>query len=110
MPEVCRSCRSLPVASDVGYCRDCLDRLVGVALARHPVERAIEQALQRHDPRTLPGRKQLVAAVVPVVRRIADPEERDVCLRLLARRSGVREDVLREVMALPDAVPWVARP
>lgn len=72
------------------------------AEGRPIVEYMVDLYAERHDPRTVEGRKRLVAAVVPVLRRVTNPVERDAYLQLLARRSGVEERVLLEVLARPD--------
>ncbi len=68
------------------------------------VEYLIDVYATRYDPRSLQGRERLVNAVMPVLRRVTDPVERDGYLQLLARRSGVGERVLLEALRRPDAV------
>jgi DNA primase len=63
----------------------------------------IDSYARRHDPRTLAGRERLVAAVMPTLRRVTNPTERDGYLQLLARRSGVEERVLLEEMRRPES-------
>ena len=60
-----------------------------VASGRPVMEYLVDLYSERFDPRTVDGRKKLVAAVMPALRRVADPVERDAYLQLLARRSGV---------------------
>src|SRR5688500_2987896 len=66
------------------------------------VEYLIDHFAKRHDPRTLSGRDKLVAAVMPTLRRVSNPTERDGYLQLLARRSGVEERVLLEELRRPE--------
>ena len=73
-----------------------------VASSQPVMEYLIDVFAERHDPRTVEGRKRLVGALVPALRRVADPVERDAYLQLLARRSGVEERVLLEVLHRPD--------
>jgi DNA primase len=66
------------------------------------VEYLIDHFAKRHDPRTLAGRDKLVAAVMPTIRRVTNPTQRDGYLQLLARRSGVDERVLLEELRRPE--------
>jgi len=66
------------------------------------VEYLIDTFAKRHDPRTLGGREKLVAAVMPTIRRVTNPTQRDGYLQLLARRSGVEERVLLEELRRPE--------
>ena len=71
----------------------------------HPqpiMEFLIYSAAARHDPRTIPGRERLVAAVMPTLRTISDPVRRDGYLQLLARRANVEERVLLEALRRPE--------
>ena len=75
------------------------------------VENLIDHFAKRHDPRTLSGRDKLVAAVMPTIRRVTNPTQRDGYLQLLARRSGVDERVLLEELRRPEqAAKVVGRP
>jgi DNA primase len=75
------------------------------------VEYLIDNYAKRHDPRTLAGREKLVAAVMPTIRRVTNPTQRDGYLQLLARRSGVEERVLLEELKRPeDAAKVIGRP
>ncbi|MDP8905583.1 MAG: DNA primase [Chloroflexota bacterium] len=65
------------------------------------MEYLIDVHARRHDPRTIAGRERLVAAVMPVLRRVSSPTERDGYLQLLARRSGVEERTLLEELRRP---------
>jgi DNA primase len=65
------------------------------------MEYLIDSYAKRHDPRTLAGRERLVAAVMPTLRRVTNPTERDGYLQELARRSGVAERVLLEELRRP---------
>jgi hypothetical protein len=56
----------------------------------------IDTQAERQDLRTPEGRKRLVDAVMPTLRRVADPVLRDSYLQVLAKRSGVEERVLLE--------------
>jgi DNA primase len=73
------------------------------------MEYLIDSYARRHDPRTLAGRERLVAAVMPTLRRVTSPTERDGYLQLLARRSGVDERVLLEELRRPAPVMAGAR-
>ncbi|MEX2548335.1 MAG: DNA primase [Chloroflexota bacterium] len=66
------------------------------------VEYLIDTFAKRHDPRTLAGREKLVAAVMPTIRRVTNPTQRDGYMQLLARRSGVEERVLLEELRRPE--------
>jgi len=68
------------------------------------VEYLIDNFAKRHDPRTLAGREKLVASVMPTIKRVTNPTQRDGYLQLLARRSGVEERVLLEELKRPDEV------
>jgi DNA primase len=50
------------------------------------------------DVRTADGRKRLIDAVMPTLRKVGDPTVRDTYLQLLARRSTVDERVLLETL------------
>jgi DNA primase len=63
----------------------------------------VEYFAARHDPRTVGGRKRLVDAVVPTLRRIGDPVERGAYVQSLARRSGVDERTILEVLRQHEA-------
>ena len=71
------------------------------------VEYLIDTYARRHDPRTLAGKEKLVAAVMPTIRRVTNPTQRDGYLQLLARRSGVEDRVLLEELKRPDQVARV---
>ena len=71
------------------------------------VEYLIDNFAKRHDPRTLAGKDKLVAAVMPTIRRVTNPTQRDGYLQLLARRSGVDERVLLEELKRPEEVTKV---
>lgn len=73
-----------------------------VAASQPVMEYLVDVYAERFDARTVDGRKRLVSAVMPALRRVADPVERDAYLRLLARRSGVEERVLLEVLHRTD--------
>lgn len=75
------------------------------------VEYLIDTHAKRHDPRTINGREKLVAAVMPTIRRVTNPTQRDGYLQLLARRSGVEERVLLEELRRPEeAARVIGRP
>ena len=75
------------------------------------VEYLIDTYAKRHDPRTLAGREKLVAAVMPTIRRVTNPTQRDGYMQLLARRSGVEERVLLEELRRPEqAARVIGRP
>ncbi len=71
------------------------------------VEYLIDISAKRHDPRTLAGREKLVAAVMPTIRRVTNPTQRDGYLQQLARRSGVEDRVLLEELRRPEEVARV---
>ena len=71
------------------------------------VEYLIDVSAKRHDPRTLAGREKLVAAVMPTIRRVTNPTQRDGYLQQLARRSGVDDRVLLEELRRPEEVARV---
>jgi len=78
----------------------------------------IDTQAERFDARTPEGKKRLVDAVMPTLRRVSDPILRDSYLQVLARRSGVEERVLLEALHAGDrpgrggrggrAGPWQA--
>ena len=71
----------------------------------HPqpiMEFLIDQAAERTDVRSVPGRQRMVDSVLPTLRIITDPVRRDGYLQLLSRRSGVDERVLLEELRKPD--------
>ncbi|MDA8202414.1 MAG: DNA primase [Chloroflexi bacterium] len=72
------------------------------AAAPQPImDYLIDYFAARHDPRTVPGRKRLVEAVAPTLRHIGDPVERTAYVQALARRSGVDERTVLEVLQRP---------
>ena len=58
----------------------------------------IDYHATRNDVRTPEGRKRLVDAVLPTLRKVGDPTIRDTYLQLLARRSTVSEQTLLEAL------------
>ena len=61
--------------------------------------------------RTPEGRKRLVDAVLPTLRKVGDPTVRDTYLQLLARRSTVNEQTLLEALhRRPDIGRGVGAP
>src|SRR4029079_9567330 len=66
------------------------------------MEFLIEQAADRTDTRSVPGRQRMVDAVLPTLRLITDPVRPDGYLQLLARRSGGGERVLLEALRAPE--------
>jgi DNA primase len=74
------------------------------------VEYLIDTYAKRHDTRTLSGRERLVAAVMPTIRRVTNPTQRDGYLQLLARRSGVEERVLLEELRRSEQPSRAGRP
>ena len=72
----------------------------------HPqpiMEFLIDQAAERTDVRSVPGRQRMVDSVLPTLRIITDPVRRDGYLQLLSRRSGVDERVLLEALRAPES-------
>jgi DNA primase len=77
---------------------------VWLAAAEQPVrilDYLIDSNAERADIRTADGRRKLAEAVLPVLRRVADPMVRDSALLHLSRRSATDVDILREVMRRP---------
>ena len=71
----------------------------------------IDYHASRVDVRTPEGRKRLVDAVLPTLRKVGDPTIRDTYLQLLARRSTVSEETLLETLhRRPDSVGRSVRP
>lgn len=74
----------------------------------HPVgivDYLIDHNAARVDVRTADGRRRLVDAVVPTLRRVGDPIVRDGAIRRLAQRAAVDDEVIREALrARPSAV------
>ncbi len=66
----------------------------------------IDTQAERVDLRTPEGRKRLVDAVMPTLRRVADPVLRDSYLQVLAKRSGVEERVLLESLHQGGRPGW----
>jgi len=58
----------------------------------------IDYHASRIDTRTADGKRRLVDAVMPTLRKVSDPVVRDAYLQLLARRSGVEERILLEAL------------
>ncbi len=72
--------------------RDAVDRPVGI------VDYLIDHHAARVDVRTADGRRRLVEAVVPTLRRVGDPIVRDGAIRRLAQRAAVDDDLIREAL------------
>ena len=71
----------------------------------------IDHHASRVDVRTPEGRKRLVDAVLPTLRKVGDPTVRDTYLQLLARRSTVNEQTLLEALhRRPDVGRASGRP
>jgi hypothetical protein len=71
----------------------------------------IDYHASRADVRTPDGRKRLVDAVLPTLRKVGDPTVRDTYLQLLARRSTVSEQTLLEALhRRPDLTRTVGAP
>ena len=82
------------------------DRMVWEAATADPqpiVDYLVEYFAARHDPHSVGGRKRLVEAVVPTLRRIGDPVERGAYVQALSRRSGVDERAILEVLQRPES-------
>lgn len=62
------------------------------------LEYLVDVNAARVDVRTADGRRRLVEAVLPVLRRVADPTVRDGALLHLARRAATDVEVLREAL------------
>jgi DNA primase len=84
--------------------RDDPDAWRAATEAPQPImEFLIDRAAATFDQRTVSGRERLVAAVLPTLRTISDPVRRDGYVQLLARRSGVEERTLLEVLRRPES-------
>ncbi len=71
----------------------------------------IDHHASRVDVRTPEGRKRLVDAVLPTLRKVSDPMVRDTYLQLLARRSTVSEQTLLEALhRAPDRSRSIGAP
>lgn len=71
-------------------------------MAMSPGIRAIILAVvNRHDMNTIAGRERACAAFVRWLRLVPDPEMRDLYTSYVSRATGVRIDVLREVLRTP---------
>ncbi len=68
------------------------------------LEYLVDVHAARVDVRTADGRRRLVDAVLPVLRRVADPTVRDGALLHLARRAATDVDVLREALRSRTAI------
>jgi DNA primase len=74
------------------------------AAAEQPVrilDYLIDSNAEKADIREADGRRRLIDAVLPVLRRVADPMVRDAALLHLARRSATDVEILREAMRRP---------
>ena len=63
----------------------------------------------RADVRTAEGRKRLVDAVLPILRRVADPTVRDGGMLLLSRRTGIDVSILRDALNARAPEPGTGR-
>ncbi len=82
------------------------DRTVWEAATADPqpiMDYLVEYFAARHDPHSVGGRKRLVEAVAPTLRRIGDPVERGAYVQALSRRSGVDERAILEVLQRPES-------
>src|SRR5215213_688774 len=68
------------------------------------MEYIIDSHARRFDLRGLSGKQKLVDAVMPLLRRVTNPTERDTYLQSLARRSGIEERTLLEELRRPAPV------
>ncbi len=62
------------------------------------LEYLVDASAARFDVRTPEGRRRCIDAVLPVLRRVADPTVRDAALLHLARRAATDVEVLREAL------------
>ncbi len=82
------------------------DRMVWEVATADPqpiMDYLVEYFAARHDPHSVGGRKRLVEAVAPTLRRIGDPVERGAYVQALSRRSGVDERAILEVLQRPES-------
>lgn len=70
----------------------------------------IDYHASRVDVTKPEGRKRLVDGVMPTLRKVADPVVRDSYVQILARRSGLEERTLLEVLHAKPSPLAAARP
>jgi DNA primase len=68
------------------------------------MEYIIDSHARRFDLHGLSGKQRLVEAVMPLLRRVTNPTERDTYLQSLARRSGIEERTLIDELRRPAPV------
>jgi DNA primase len=73
-----------------------------IRTAQPIVEFLIDYYAKAFDVRRPEGKRQAVAALVPLLREIRDPVVRNGYLQALARRTGVEERVLLEALHAPE--------
>ena len=74
-----------------------------IRTAQPILEFLIDYYATAFNVRTPAGRSSAVAAMVPILRDIADPIVRDEAVQALGRRTGVKDSVLLEALRAPVA-------
>ena len=80
-----------------------------IRTAQPIVEFLIDYYAKAFDVRRPEGKRQAVAALVPLLREIRDPVVRNGYLQALARRTGVEERVLLEALHAPEPAAGTGR-
>jgi len=73
-----------------------------IRTAQPIIEFLIDYYATSFDVRRPEGKRQAVAALIPLLREIRDPVVRDGYMQILARRTGVEERVLLEALHAPE--------
>jgi len=60
------------------------------------VEYLFQQALLRHDARTVEGKVRVVRELIPALNRLQDPLERNLYIERIALRLGLKESQIRD--------------
>jgi DNA primase len=79
-----------------------------IRTAQPIIEFLIDYYATAFDVRKADGKRQAVAALMPLMREIRDPVVRDGYLQTLARRTGVEERVLLEALHAPESTAFGA--
>jgi len=80
-----------------------------IRTAQPIIEFLIDYYATSFDVRRPEGKRQVVAALIPLLREIRDPVVRDGYLQVLARRTGVEERVLLEALRAPEPAAGAGR-
>jgi DNA primase len=75
-----------------------------IRTAQPIMEFLIDYYATAFDVRSAEGKRHAVGALVPLLREIRDPVVRDTYLQALARRTGVKDQVLLEALHAPEPV------